>query len=184
MSERRKIGRLERIAMPALISAFAAGAALAAVGENQPAYGAAISTLTGADVKAHAAALFSQADLDNSGTLSASEFAAASVVTAELARLNGFAAVNASDGSLRTIAIDHQLDATLAASEKERLKAVALRDYYAASGADGELQQDEFVSYQRAKFERFDLNGDGVLRRHELKTFATFVAGMPVTTSA
>jgi hypothetical protein len=140
-------------------------------GAGAGAYGGAIATLTGDQSGAMARALFERADLDASGALDADEYAALAIVTAELARLNGFIAL-AADGAAEIVALPIKGRESLSRGERARIDAVARAEFYAAAGADGQMSKAEYAAERAAGFAAADRDGDGRLKARELTLFA------------
>lgn len=163
------------IVLPGFAAALAAGAGLvnAASVEPAPAYAARAAQLEAATVAATAAAVFGRADLDNDAELSREEYVTLAVVTAELARLNGFVAVDYS-GGVRTASLPRA--AAWSADERARVEAAASRDYALFAGDDERLTADEFVTARLEAMTAADLDRNGVLRGAELTRFAAIEA--------
>lgn len=164
-----------------LIAAFAApsialaGLGVGAGGSQMPAYGGEISSLTADQSGVKSSAIFAQADLDKSDALDADEYAALAIVTAELARLNGFIAL-APDGEGEIVALPVKGSESLGPGERARVEAVARAEFYAAAGADAKMSKAEFAAERAANFAAADRNGDGRLMKRELSTFAAVEA--------
>lgn len=162
-----------------LIAAFAAPSiALISVGlaagagfDDRAAYGAAIETLSQPEASAHAAATFARADVDRSGALDANEYAALAIVTAELARLNGFIALEIGDGQ-EVVPLPIEAPMALAGVERTRVDAVARTEFYAVAGDDGLMDLTEYAGEQAERFKAADGNRNGALARTELVSFA------------
>lgn len=167
--------------MPAAIitNMFTAAAATALVAAASligvkagPAYDdGVLKALSQAEAATFAEAVFHRADRDYDGALNVDEFAALTVVTAELAHLNGFIAVE-KDGAIETIALPAAASGALGDSEQTRIDAVARHSFYAFAGSDGKMQQGEYLGLQDAIFASSDLNANGALTRTELSLFA------------
>ena len=156
---------------------FAAAIALS-TGENagpDGPYNAQLDELTRAGAAVHSDTVFARADLDASAHLDADEFAALSIVTAELAQLNGFLSI---EGNADVAVIPVAAVSIHSSTEKVRLDAVARRKFYLFSGADGLMTMDEFRAWQIAEFEAADFNGNGRLTKKELDRFARRQAGL------
>lgn len=152
----------------------AAGVALASfVGFTAPgAYDdGELKSLTGLEAAANAERTFARADRNGDGALDVDEFAALTVVTAELANLNGFIAVE-KEATLETIALPVSAPQALSPGEQARIDAVARHTFYSFAGKDGKMQQGEYVGLQSAIFASSDLNANGALTRAELSIFA------------
>lgn len=181
MISARKNGFFEKIALPAIGAALVAGAAMAATGDlTEPAYGGAIKELSRGVNDRRAEILFAQADLDGSGDLSATEFAALSLVSAELARLNGFVAVDLGDAAPGVIDIADEAPASVSGADRTRIEAVATHEFHSAAGEDGVLTPSDFVAFERRKFDDADRDADGALRRQELGAYGLKVARAPL----
>lgn len=163
------------IALPGFAAAVAAGAGLvhAASVDPVPAYGAPAVQLEAETVATTAAAVFERADLDNDAELSREEFVTLAVVTAELARFNGFVAVDYA-GGVRTAALPRS--AVWSPLERARVEAAAQRDYARFAGEDERLTSDEFVAARLEAMTAADLDRNGVLRGAELTRFAALEA--------
>ena len=161
---------------PIVIKSFAAVAAVAGLAfaavESPDAYdGEALKTLSEADIAGHAERVFARADMDASGTLDADEYTALSVVTAELARLNGFVVIEREDEPAR-IEIATGEPASLPEAEHIRIAAVAQTRFYGFAGDDGVMTADEFAAAQAWLFASADFNNNGQLAKRELAVFA------------
>lgn len=166
--------------MPAMImntitaAVAAAGVALASfVGvANTNAYEeGAIQRLSQAEVALHAGQVFARSDRNGDASLDVDEFAALTIVTAELANLNGFIAMD-KDASAMTIALPINAPAALSSSEHARIDAVARHTFYGFAGSDGKMQKEEYAKLQHTIFESSDINANGALTRSELSLFA------------
>lgn len=140
-------------------------------GAGAEAYGSKIAELTRARSAAMSEAIFVRADLDESGDLDANEYAALAIVTAELARLNGFV-VLAADGADEIVALPVKAREALGSGERARIDAVARAEYYAAAGADGRMSLAEFAAERAANFAAADRDRNGRLTHRELSAFA------------
>lgn len=152
----------------------AAGVAIASlVGANTPAAydDGELKRLSAAEASTYAERVFARSDRNGDGVLDVNEFAALTVVTAELANLNGFVAVEKEE-KVETIALPVNAPSALSASEHARIDAVARHTFYAFAGGDGKMQQGEFTGLQDAIFASSDLNANGSLTRTELSIFA------------
>jgi len=163
-------------------AAVAVSAALASgAGFNNDAYNDGLIKLTQKEASAHAASVFARADLNADGGLSADEFTALSIVTAELAHLNGFIVIEGG-AAPRIIALPIAAPAALLQGERARVEAVARNTFYVAAGGDGVLTEAEFVKAQMLKFGDADRNRNGALAKSELENFALkqaqFAAGV------
>lgn len=163
------------IFMNAVTAAFAtvavAAASFAGI-KSGPAYDeGALSALSQADASAYAKMVFERANRNGDDVLDVNEFAALTVVTAELANLNGFVSVENSDG-VKTIALPIAAPLALGDAEQTRIDAVARHTFYAFAGEDGKMQQGEYLGLQQAIFASSDLNANGALTSAELSLFA------------
>jgi len=147
-------------------AALASGAAF-----KDNAYDGAITGLTQAEASLHARQVFARSDRNQDGVMSADEFASLSIITAELAHLNGFIAIEGDDGA-RTIALPIKAPVALPRGERARVEAVARNAFYAAAGSDGKLTAAEFISAEMVKFTEADRNRNGRLAKSELAGFA------------
>lgn len=161
--------------MNAVTAAFAAAAVAAAsfagVKPGAAYDDGALTRLTEVEAAAYAHTVFQRADRDGDGALNVDEFAALTIVTAELAHLNGFIAVERA-GSVQTIALPAGAPGALGDAEQTRIDAVARHTFYAFAGNDGKMQQGEYLSLQAAIFASSDLNANGDLTNAELSIFA------------
>ena len=168
--------------MPTPIFMNAFTAAVAAIGvaaasfvgmDHEPAaYDDVIVTRLSQDEAAlNATFAFMRADRDGDETLSVDEYAALMVVTAELANLNGFVAVETRN-SVATIALPVSAPGALGDEEQTRIDAVARHTFYAFAGNDGKMQQGEYLELQNSIFAASDLNANGSLTNAELSIFA------------
>jgi hypothetical protein len=187
MARHLSLEKEERAMTPVLLKSFAAMATVAGLAlttvegtENRSAYdGQEISRLTRSDIKTHAMSVFMRADIDNDQSLSADEYTALSIVTAELAHLNGFIVVE-SGGGVSTAALPPMRRAALTQSEQIRIEAVSRRKFYVFSGDDGAMDAREFSAAQIAMFDAADFNNNGVLAKRELNSFAQRQALMTI----
>ncbi len=158
-----------------------AGAAFASVAsfDFEPAYGdGEVQQLTRAEIATSAWNAFGLADRDGDKMLDADEFSALSVVSAELAHLNGFISVE-TQGEVKTIAVPIEAPKAISAAEHVRIEAVSRNTFYAFAGKDGKLDADEYIGLQNALFEASDLNKNGALARRELSIYANRQAWLP-----
>lgn len=132
------------------------------------------TSLTAAAVANHAEIVFARSDVDRDGALSADEFTALSIVTAELARLNGFLTVET--GFEPQLISLPATERSLTQIEQITVAATAKARFYQAAGEDAALSQEEFTQIQQADFKNADLNGNQRLARHELLIFANRTA--------
>lgn len=163
-----------------IAAAAAAGVALTSlVDAPTDAYAdASLTQLSVDDATSNAIKIFARADLDGDAALSADEFAALSIVTAELAHLNGFVAIETGD-KVKTIALANAGGMALSQSEHARIEAVARHAFYAFAGEDGLMAQSEFLGMQAAQFAASDINANGKLNRRELSIYAQRQAHLP-----
>lgn len=178
------VAMFPKLAFTGLAAAIAAGAGLvtSAGVEAVPAYGAAATKLDVDAAARHAASVYQRADLDNDGALDSDEFEVLAIVTAELARLNGFVAVDVSGGA-RTVAVATGGKPSLSATEKARLSARADREFDFIAGDDLKLAPDEFVAATLEAFMANDVDRNGALTGAELAAFAAAKAGIPARSS-
>jgi hypothetical protein len=161
--------------MNTITAAFAAVAVAAAsfAGLNSgAAYDeGALTSLSRGEAASYAHTVFKRADRDGDGALGVDEFAALTVVTAELAHLNGFVAIDRA-GIVQTVALPVSAPGALGDAEQTRIDAVARHTFYAFAGNDGKMQQGEYLGLQNAIFASSDLNANGDLTNAELSIFA------------
>lgn len=163
------------VALPGLAVALAAGAGFVHAASVEPvaAYGLQAFQLEASTVADTATTVFERADLDNDGDLSREEYLTLAVVTAELARLNGFVAVDYT-GGVRIASLPRA--SAWSADERARIEAAAGQDYALFAGDDRRLSVDEFVSARLEAMIAADLDRNGVLRGVELARFAAIEA--------
>ena len=160
-----------------ILNTFAAASAAIGIaltsltGEADPYEGREVEQLTEFEAASHALHVFMRADWDGDQVLNVDEYATLSIITAELAHLNGFIAID-NGGAVRTIALPVSAPSSVSASEHVRIDAVARNTFYAFAGEDARLDAGEYVSLQQALFEQADLNGNGALADKELVNFA------------
>ncbi len=166
------------VILPGFAAALAVGAGLvhAASVDPRPAYGAPAAQLEATTVAETARAVFSRADLDNDNELSRDEYATLAVVTAELARLNGFVAVDYA-GGVRTARLPRA--GAWSNAERARVEASANRDYALFAGDDDRMTDAEFVTARLEALSLADADRNGVLRGMELTRFAAIEARLP-----
>ena len=151
----------------AVSASLASGAGLT----QRAAYGADANILSAADAGAYAASVFSRADLDKSGALDVDEYASLALVTAELARLNGFVPIE-TGAEARIVQLPLKAPEAMPRMERARVDAVSRRNFYLAAGEDNLLSLGEFESEKTARFEQADRNRNGALTETELVSFA------------
>lgn len=154
-----------------VVALAAAGIGVAFASGEGAAYGAATEKLEASRALANAEATFARADRDGSGALDAHEYASLAIVTAELARLNGFVAVDSSE-SPQIVLLPIAAPQALAGGERARVDAVSRRNFYAIAGNDSRMTLNEYISHQQARFAEADLNRNGSLAKHELVAYA------------
>ena len=130
-----------------------------------------LKRLSESEAASHALHVFMRADRNLDQALDVDEFAALSIVTAELAHLNGFIAID-NGGAVRTISLPVIAPAALSASDHTRIDAIARHTFYGFAGEDARLDGEEYVALQSAVFRQADLNGNGSLAKNELSVFA------------
>lgn len=159
----------QKLAVSTAFAAVAAGAGMFSEKEAAPAYGVAAASLEATSAARHAARAFEKADLNNDGELDEDEYSLAALVTAELALLNGFYAIDAGDG-VETVAIATARRA-LNDAEKVELLSSAVREFAAVAGDDERLDQSEYVNAQLEVFLANDTDRNAVLAAGELIAF-------------
>jgi hypothetical protein len=156
----------------AAFASLAVAAASYASTQMPAAYGdGELTKLSQSEAAANAQLAFHRADRNGDAVISVDEFAAMTIVTAELANLNGFVSVEKS-GAVQTIALPVSAPLALGDAEQTRIDAVARHTFYAFAGGDGKMQQGEFIDLQNAIFASSDLNANGALTRAELSIYA------------
>ncbi|WP_425409041.1 hypothetical protein [Hyphococcus sp.] len=154
-----------------LAAAGVAGVSFIGV-KDTPAYeNGSLNRLSAEEASVHAERVFKRSDRNGDNVLDVNEFAALTIVTAELANLNGFISVE-NDAAVKTISLSSGKLSALSSSEHARIDAVARRTFYTFAGADGKLQNEEFIQLQDTIFRSSDLNTNGALTRSELSIFA------------
>ena len=158
----------------------AAGVAIASFsGAGEPAHGdSSIDRLTRAEIAQHAWMEFERADRNDDKSIDADEFAALSIVKAELAHLNGFILIEGRDGP-RRLELPFEAPAALGDGEHTRIDAVARHTFYAFAGADGVMNADDYIGFNEAIFTSADRNKNQSLSNIELKYFAGQQAQLP-----
>lgn len=159
----------------------AAGFAMAAVNgdpEDYPYGEAPLTSLSYDEAGTHAELVFARSDRDGDDALSVDEFAALSVITAELAHLNGFIVIEQEEG-VKTVPLGAAEAGALPASEHVRINAVARHVFYSFAGSDRALDAAEYAEMQSAVFKASDLNANGDLNRKELSAYARRQAFVP-----
>lgn len=167
------VALVQKLAFSGIAAAMAASIGLVngAAVEPAPAYGTAIDRLEANIAAREAARVFSRADLDKDGTLSQDEYSVLAVVSAELARLNGFVAIDMSNG-VRTVAVTAAGAPSLSPAEKKRINERAAREFRIIAGEDERLAGDEYVAAQLEQFLTNDIDRNGVLTGSELTSYA------------
>ncbi len=130
-----------------------------------------VAKLTRSDVEGHANRVFARADRNGDFFLNADEYTALTIVTAELAHLNGFIVIE-TGGQLSTASASGVSSAALSPAEQARIEAIARGRFYVFSNDDGMMDQNEFLRAQSAIFDAVDYNKNGVLAKRELNAFA------------
>lgn len=159
------------VILPGFAAALAAGAGLVHAASVEPvrAYGAPAFQIEAATIANTAKSVFDRADFDNDSELSREEYVTLAVVTAELARLNGFIAVDYA-GGVRTAAVPS--GAPWSAKERARIEASAERDYARLAGEDERMTKEEFMTARLEAMTAADFDRNGVLAGVELTRFA------------
>jgi len=130
-----------------------------------------LTQLTQSDVKTHAMHVFMRGDTNRDNVLDADEYTSLSVVTAELAHLNGFIVIETGDAYL-TAPLPGVRHSALSQSEQIRIEAVSRKAFYVFAGDDGTMDISEFAEAQVSKFDQADFNSNGILAKRELFSFA------------
>ncbi len=167
--------RFPMVVLPGFAAAIVVGAGLVHAASIDPpsAYGARAVHLEAATVANTAKTVFDRADLDNDGELSPDEYVTHAIVTAELARLNGFVAVDYA-GGVRIAPLPRSTPWSM--EERARIEAAATRDYALFAGGDERMTGDEFVAARLEAMTAADLDRNGVLNGVELTRFASIEA--------
>ncbi|MGF1545543.1 MAG: hypothetical protein ACFB00_13795 [Parvularculaceae bacterium] len=164
------------LAMSIKVGLAAAGVGFfsAAVADgDRAAYDGEITSISSAVWAAASDNAFARADLNDDEALDVDEFRALARVSAELARLNGFIALEV-DGEayVAPIAVEAGAPAALTRAERLRIDAVARRDFHLAAGDDQRLDRFEHRDAAARRFRDADANRDGVLRGREIDALA------------
>lgn len=133
--------------------------------------GQSLKALDKQDLLNHAVETFNRADLNADNALDVDEYAALSIVTAELSILNGSIAVGFDD-ELKWIPIPKNAQTSLTIAERARLEAVARAEFYKTAGENSLMNADEFIGLKVASFSDADANNNGSLTQAELLSFA------------
>lgn len=167
------VALVHKVAFSGLAGAIAAGASLVTSAVVEPApYGTPATKLEINAAGKQAARLFDRADMNKDGALDGDEYSILTVVSAELAQVNGFVAIEAGRGvEIIPIAIDAPAS-HLTNQEKALVRERAAREFRAIAGDDERLSADEFIGAQLEQFLSSDKNRDGVLAGGELSAFA------------
>ncbi len=162
-----------KAALSGVAAAIAAGAGLVNSAEvaPAPAYGAYANSIDLDIATRHAAGVFDRADLNNDGVLGEDEFTVLAIVTAELALLNGFIAVDVSDG-VKVVAAPRRGKEELSSGDKASIKNRAEREFLIAAGDDLRLSKDEFIGANLERFLASDADRNGALSGAELAAYA------------
>ena len=134
------------------------------------------------DVRTNAQTRFSQADLDQNGSLDTDEFVALEIVTAELAHLNGFIRVETNTDT-REITLPITAPTAIAPGARDLVEATAMNSFFEIAGDDGAITLAEFVDAAASDFAQADANNNGQLGARELYTFARMEARMTLIES-
>ncbi len=166
------------------MTALAAFAGLTFTSMDETTFGAAygdnvVSSLSRDEIADHAKRVFARADRNADSVLDVDEYTALSVVTVELARLNGFITIETGEEP-GVVELPGAASAALTTSEHTRIAAVSQTAFYVHAGADGVMTADEFVAAQQAFFDAADLNRNQFLKRRELSIFAQRQASMRI----
>ena len=154
-------------------SALAAGAGL----ENHAPYGDTITSLTTDEVASHATASFLRADANSDGFVNVDEYAALTIVTAELSLLNGFIALQTGSAEEK-VELPFGNPGALTRGERARIEAVARSEFYQIAGDDSTISHSEFHDHKASKFAEADRNRNGKLAKAELQAFAAAEANV------
>jgi hypothetical protein len=168
------VALIHKLAFSGVAAMAAAGAGLVTTASvtPAPAYGPAAVKLEAVAAASQATRLFDRADLDNDGSLGLDEYTIFAVVTAELARLNGFIPVDGGRG-IETVAIARSAKPFVDDQDKAKIKERATREYRLIAGNDERLSADEFVNAQLEQFLAADVDRNGVLAGIELTSYAS-----------
>ncbi|MCB2113123.1 MAG: hypothetical protein KDD85_06185 [Parvularculaceae bacterium] len=164
---------IQKAAIPAFAAIAAAGGGLIASVEPHPpsAYLHEANFFEVSSAARAAEASYSRADLNNDGHIDQDEYVTLAIVSAELFRLNGFVALETTNGALR-VSIAAANEGALADKEKASIRARARAEYARLAGDDQKLSEREFVDSKVEEFYSADIDRNGVLTGAELKHFA------------
>ncbi|WP_306250179.1 hypothetical protein [Parvularcula sp. IMCC14364] len=145
------------------------------------AFGPATTTLTVEDTRLDADQLFTKVDTDRDGVISVDEYAAQTVVRANLARFNQAVVI---DGE-QTFHVKVAQEATtaLSPSQQTAIDAVARTEFYRISGEDIVLDKNEWIQSRLSQFAAADRDNDGLLRNSELDLYAMRIAQHQISLS-
>ncbi len=129
------------------------------------------------DITQHARTTFARADLDKNNALDVDEFASLTVVKAELARLNGYVAIELDDGP-RLITVAVEAFSSLGRGERLLIDTVARSKFYSITGGADLMKEDQYVGERMASFVDADRNRDGDLIKAELERFVALGANI------
>jgi len=159
------------------------GALAAGIGLDERGYGDQLPTLEKVEMQLHASTLFSRADVNGDSKLDSDEYAALSIVTAELSLLNGFVAFEF-DHSAKIVTLPIAAPGALTVVERSRVDAISRNEFYAAAGQDGAMSADEFIALKATSFSKADRNRNGTLAKSELIAFAVSEAKVTAASGA
>ena len=125
------------------------------------------TSITADDFHDYSATEFLQADRDDSGGLSADEFAAMELVKAELANLNGFVRLGENEGL--PIASDTNGRAGV---DRNEIIANARSNFESAALAGMEISMGQFQDLRDGQFRAADLSHDGKIEKDEILRFS------------
>ena len=129
------------------------------------------------DVRVDATQRFALFDRDGSGSLSADEFASASLVEAELARFSGIVTLETQRAA--TIRVPEDQSQPIRAAEMTRIDAVARVNFYQLATDGREMSAEDWLDYRMDQFQRADRDADGRLSRAELDSYALVITQAP-----
>ena len=136
-----------------------------------------LKRLTRAEISQNAWSEFSRADQNGDHALDADEFAALSIVKAELAHLNGFVTVEIDD-KVHKIDLPISAPVALKSGEHARIEAVARHTFYAFAGADAKMAADDYIAMHEALFASADANHSKTLTKRELTYYGASQANI------
>ncbi|RFB05162.1 hypothetical protein [Parvularcula marina] len=117
---------------------------------------------------------FYRIDINDDDKIDIEEFAAQTLVHAELARFNGYVTLETDE--ITYIPLSNRPQYELSLSERTRITTLARREFYEYAGDDGEMSFYEWTSYKLADVRQHDRDRDSRIEGDELTDYARQVA--------